>query len=153
MNQHEKYCKDILISLRKITQAVDLHSKNLKKEFGLTVPQLVVLQEVSQHQKISMSTLAKSVNLSQATITDIVNRLIANGYLTKARSDRDKRRAMISPSKKCFEILEKAPPHLHDTFTRKFANLEHWEQLLLLSVIKRIVSLMAAEKIDADPIL
>jgi DNA-binding MarR family transcriptional regulator len=153
MNQHDQYCKALLVSLRKITQAVDLHSKDLKRKFGLTVPQLIILQEVSLHQRITVSELAKSVSLSQATVTDIVNRLTANGFLTKDRSDRDKRRVMITPLDKCHKILETAPPPLQETFTGKFANLEHWEQLMLLSALNRIVNLMAAEKIDAAPIL
>lgn len=153
MSQHDQYCKELLVSLRKITQAVDLHSKDLKRKFGLTVPQLVILQEVSMHQQISVSELARSVSLSQATVTDIVNRLIANGFLAKERSDRDKRRVMVTPLGKCHEILEKAPPPLQETFIGKFARLEHWEQLMLLSALKRIVSLMSAEEIEAAPIL
>ena len=153
MNQNDLYCKELLVSLRKITQAIDLHSKDLKRKFGLTVPQLVILQEVSLHRKLSISELAKSVSLSQATVTDIVNRLTSNGYLVKERSDRDKRRVIITPLDKCREILEKAPPPLQETFLGNFAQLEHWEQLMLLSAINRIVSLMSAEKIDAAPIL
>ena len=153
MNRNDQYCKDLLVSLRKITQAVDMHSRQLKREFGLTVPQLVILQEVSLHQQISVTELARSVSLSQATVTDIVNRLVTNGFITKERSDRDKRRVMITPLGKCHEILEKAPPPLQETFTGEFANLEHWEQLMLMSALNRIVSLMSAEKIDAAPIL
>ncbi len=153
MNQNDQYCKDLLVSLRKITQAVDLHSKALKRTFGLTVPQLIILQKVSLHQQISVSELARSVSLSQATVTDIVNRLTTNGFLSKDRSDEDKRRVMITPLEKCHEILEKAPPPLQETFTGKFASLEHWEQLMLLSSLNRIVNLMSAEKIEAAPIL
>lgn len=153
MNQHDQYCKELLVSLRKITQAVDLHSKDLKRKFGLTVPQLVILQEVSLHQQISVSELARSVSLSQATVTDIVNRLTASGFLAKERNVQDRRRVMITPLGKCHEILEKAPPPLQETFTGKIAKLEHWEQLMILSALNRIVSLMAAEKIDAAPIL
>jgi DNA-binding MarR family transcriptional regulator len=153
MNQQDQYYKELLVSLRKITQAIDLHSKDLKRKFGLTVPQLVILQEVSLYQQISVSELARSVSLSQATVTDIVNRLTANGYLNKERSDLDKRRVMITPLDKCHAILEKAPPPLQEVFINKFSNLEHWEQLMLLSALDRIVSLMAAEKIDAAPIL
>ena len=153
MNQNDQYYRELLVSLRKITQAIDLHSRALKRKFGLTVPQLVILQEVSLHQQISVSELARSVSLSQATVTDIVNRLTANGYLSKQRSDLDKRRVMITPLAKCHEILEKAPPPLQEMFIDKFSDLEHWEQLMLLSALNRIVNLMAAEKIDAAPIL
>ena len=55
--------------------------------------------------------------------------------------------------KKCHEILEMAPPPLQETFTRRFSNLEHWEQLFLLSALNRMVNMMSAETIEASPIL
>ena len=152
-DEKNDYGKELLVSLRKIMQAVDLHSKDLKKKFGLTGPQLVVLQEVAAYKEISVSELAKSVSLSQATVTDIVNRLASKDFLTKARSEKDKRRVMITPLEKCHKILEQAPPPLQETFTSRFSNLEQWEKLMLLSALNRIVSLMAAEKIEAAPIL
>jgi DNA-binding MarR family transcriptional regulator len=152
-DQTDQYCRELLVSLRKIMQAVDLHSKDLKRKFGLTGPQLVILQEVASHGEISVSELAKSVSLSQATVTDIVNRLIKKQFLTKARSEKDKRRVMITPLRRCHDILELAPPLLQETFTRRFTSLEHWEQLMLLSALNRIVNMMPAAKIDAAPIL
>jgi DNA-binding MarR family transcriptional regulator len=134
-------------------QAVDLHSKDLKRKFGLTGPQLIILQEVAVFKEISVSELARSVSLSQATVTDIVNRLAKKKFLTKERSEKDKRRVMITPLKKCHDILEMAPPPLQETFTNRFAHLAHWEQLMLLSSLNRIVNMMSAEKIEAAPIL
>jgi len=48
-------CQTLLISIRKIIQAVDIHSRKLNKEFGLTGPQLIVLQEISAHGQISIT--------------------------------------------------------------------------------------------------
>jgi DNA-binding MarR family transcriptional regulator len=149
----DQFCNDMLVSLRKIMRAVDLHSKDLKRKFGLTGPQLIILQEVASHNQISASELARSVSLSQATVTDIVNRLAREGYLSKERSSTDKRRVMIRPLEKCRKILEKAPPPLQETFTNRFARLEHWEQMMLLSALNRIVYMMSAVEIDAQPIL
>jgi DNA-binding MarR family transcriptional regulator len=153
LSKHEEYCKELLVSLRRIIQAIDLHSKDLKRKFGITGPQLIILQEVSMYQEISVSELAKSVSLSQATVTDIVNRLVANGFIEKERSDQDKRRVMITPLKKCHEILKMAPPPIQETFEGRFLALEHWEQLMLLSSLNRMVQMMSAEKIEASPIL
>ena len=150
---NDQFCNDMLVSLRKIMRAVDLHSKDLKRKFGLTGPQLIILQEVASHNQISASELARSVSLSQATVTDIVNRLAREGYLSKERSSTDKRRVMIRPLEKCHKILEKAPPPLQETFTNRFARLEHWEQMMLLSALNRIVYMMSAVEIDAQPIL
>ena len=35
----------------------------------------------------------------------------------------------------------------------QYTNLPEWEQLMILSALKRIVDLMSAEKIDAAPFL
>lgn len=153
MENHDNSCKELLISIRKITRAIDLHSKYLKKEFGLTIPQLVILQEIDYSKEISITALSKTIDLSQATVTDIVNRLVKNEFISKSQSDKDKRMVVIKPLQKCKDLLNQAPPPLQETFTQKFISLENWEQLMLTSALKRIVSLMAAEEIDAAPIL
>jgi len=90
-NTYEQRYREILISLRKIIQATDLHSRSLSKKFGLTGPQLVILEEVSNHEPISVTGLAKSISLSQATVTDIINRLVKKDYINKRKSEKDKR--------------------------------------------------------------
>ena len=152
-NTYERRHREILISLRKIIQATDLHSRSLSKNFGLTGPQLVILETVSSHESISITGLAKSISLSQATVTDIINRLVKNGYLIKRKSEKDKRQVRISLSEKGASVLDQAPPPLQETFIERFSNLDDWEQLMILSAFERVVSLMSAEKIDAAPIL
>ncbi len=145
--------REILISLRKIIQATDLHSRSLNKHFGLTGPQLIVLEEVSNHKRISVTGLAKAIFLSQATVTDIINRLVKKGYLIKKKSDRDKRQVWISLSETGAEVLKQAPPPLQETFIERFSNLADWEQLMILSAFERVVGMMSAERIHAAPIL
>jgi MarR family transcriptional regulator len=150
---HAQRCREILISLRKIIQATDLHSRSLSKKFGLTGPQLIVLEEIFNHGQISVTGLAKAISLRQATVTDIIKRLEKKGYLTKRRSDRDKRQVRISLSEEGRAVLDQTPPPLQETFTVRFAELEDWEQLMILSALERVVNMMSAEKIEASPIL
>lgn len=152
-NTYEQRYREILISLRKIIQATDLHSRSLSKNFGLTGPQLVILEEVSNHGRITVTGLAKAISLSQATVTDIINRLVKKNYLIKRKSEKDKRQVEISLSEKGATVLDQAPPPLQETFIDRFSNLADWEQLMILSALERVVSMMSAEKIDAVPIL
>ena len=105
-------CKELLILLRKITQAVDLHSKYLNKNFGLTGPQLIILQELSNGD-MTVSELARKVSLSQGTVTDIIHRLEKKDLIIKRRSNQDKRRVLITLSEKCKVLLALAPPPLN----------------------------------------
>ncbi len=151
-NEKQMY-REVLISLRRITQAIDLHSKRLIREYGITGPQLVILEEVSNHDEISVSELARAISLSQATVTGILLRLEKGGLLTRKRSEKDKRRVMISVTEKCASLLSTAPPPLQETFMDEFSDLKNWEQSMILSSLQRMVSMMEARKIEAAPIL
>jgi DNA-binding MarR family transcriptional regulator len=149
----QQRCKEMLVSLRKITQAISLHSKDLNRRYGLTGPQLVILNEIASHQSLSVTVLARFISLSQATVTDILNRLDKKGLVERTRDDTDRRRMTIRITPKGREILSQAPPALQETFVDRYTRLPEWEQLMILSVLKRVVELMSAGQIDAAPFL
>jgi DNA-binding MarR family transcriptional regulator len=142
-----------LVALRKIIQAIDQHSTQLKKKFGLTGPQLIILQTVVDKELISVTQLSKDVSLSQATVTNITKRLEYQGYLDRDKDTTDKRKINLMVTEKGKAILEKVPPLLQEKFTSKFSKLEDWEQLMIESAFNRVVSMMAAEDIEASPIM
>lgn len=149
----QQRCKEMLVSLRKITQAISLHSRDLSKRYGLTGPQLVILNDIANHEALSVTELARSISLSQATVTDILNRLEKKGLVERTRDETDRRRVMIRTTATCRTILSQTPPALQETFVDRYTNLPEWEQLMILSALKRIVDLMSAGKIDAAPFL
>lgn len=69
----------VLIALRQIIRAIDLHSKKLERESGLTGPQLLIMQIIHEEGPVTSSVLARSVSLSQATVTTILDRLEKKG--------------------------------------------------------------------------
>jgi DNA-binding MarR family transcriptional regulator len=145
--------EQMLVALRRVMRAVDLHSRKLMQSHGLTGPQALLLQEAVRGGGISAGELANRVSLSQATVTDILNRLEQRGLLTRERSDSDRRRVMVKPTPAGGEVIAAAPPLLQETFVRRFGDLKPWEQMLLLSSLQRIAELMDAERIDAAPLL
>jgi DNA-binding MarR family transcriptional regulator len=145
--------RTFLIALRKIIQAIDQHSVSLKKKFGLTGPQLIILQSLHAHGQLSVTQLSKNVSLSQATVTDITKRLEKKEYITRKRSLDDKRKTNIALLEKGKAILKEVPPLLQEQFTDRFSKLEGWEQLMIESSFERVVSMMSAEKIDASPLM
>ncbi|WP_321495550.1 MarR family transcriptional regulator [uncultured Desulfobacter sp.] len=146
-------CQTLLVSIRKIIQAVDIHSRKLNKEFGLTGPQLIVLQEISSHGQISITPLSRATSLSQATVTDITKRLENRGYIARKKREDDKRAVSLFLTEKGLDIIQNLPPLLQETFTNQFSDIQDWEQMMIMSAFERVVSLMAADKIEASPIL
>jgi DNA-binding MarR family transcriptional regulator len=146
-------CNDVLIAIRRIIQSVDLHSRYLVRHFGLTGPQLIILQEISKRKEVSISAIAKAVSLGQPTVTGILERLESRGLITRRRSEEDKRKVFIAITEGCRKLMEKTPPPMQEHFTNAFNCLQDWEQSMILASLQRIVKLMGVKTIAAEPIL
>ncbi|MEZ9604074.1 MarR family winged helix-turn-helix transcriptional regulator [Vibrio sp. 10N.261.55.A10] len=149
MDKHD----EILVAIRQIIRAIDLHSKKLSKEYGLTGPQLILMRAIQEMGNVTIKELSNQTNVSQATTTTIIDRLELNGYVQRIRSSSDRRKVHANLTEKGQELLNNAPPPLQDNFVKKFQNLETWEQSLLLSSMQRVSAMMNAEDIDAAPVL
>ncbi|WP_076419497.1 MULTISPECIES: MarR family transcriptional regulator [Colwelliaceae] len=144
---------ELLISIRKVIRAIDLHSKQLTKSSGLTGPQLLIMLEIEKTQAITASQIAKTINLSAATVTNILDRLESRNLIRRVRSSEDKRRVSLYLSDIGKECLIDSPKPLQEHFIKNFCRLEEWEQSLLLSSMQRIAIMMDADDLDAAPVL
>ncbi len=147
MDKNHTTSEKVIITLRQIIRAIDIHSKYLYKCYGLSGPQLIILRELSGVPEISIGHLAKEISLSQATVTDILDRLQDKEFIIRQRDNYDKRRVFIKITEKGKIAIGKKLSLLNEDFTQKFNQLEDWEQTLILSSIQRIASMMEAEKL------
>lgn len=149
MERHEQ----LFVSIRKIIRAIDIRSRKLSKEAGITGPQLIILQELARVKGISAKEVSRNVNLSQATVTNILDRLEAKNFIKRVRSDSDRRKIALFLTDVGKEALLNAPQPIEDSFVEKFSALKDWEQFQLLSSVERIAEMMGASEIDAAPVL
>ena len=144
---------EVLMSLRRLIRAIDIHSRYLSKHFGLTGPQLIILRELIKAGEMSPGKLAASVSLSQATVTGITDRLEKRRLITKTQNKMDRRRVVIRPTDACRELLAQAPPPIQESFLDQFDQLKDWEQSMILSSLQRLVQMIDAKDINAEPVL
>ena len=145
--------EELFIALRRITRAIDLHSKKLQRETGLTTSQLLVLEAVVKLDTSTPSNIAKEVQLSQATVTNLVDRLERHELVLRRKSIADKRAVEVHLTEKGRQMVELAPEPLQTGFLREYRKLERWEQHQLIASVQKIAVLMDAEDLDASPIL
>lgn len=143
----------VLVALRRIMRATDIHSRQLLRQFGVTGPQLLVLREIGTRGERSGSDLARGISVSLPTVTDITARLEDRGLVTRRRSASDRRQVVVSLTDAGRKVLDAAPPPLQESFTRQLGALEEWEQSQILTVLQRIVAMMEAEDLAAGPIV
>ena len=146
-------CDEVLVCLKRITRAIDLHSRQLVERYGLTVPQLIVLKELTSHGEMPVGRLAAAVSLSQATVTGILHRLKFRQLVVTNRDQTDRRRVLVHATQLGADTLRDAPSLLQERFVSEFRQLEDWQQTLILSSLQRVVTMMEAERIEAAPVL
>jgi len=151
--EQEPIENQVLVALRRIIRSIDIHSRTLVKYYGLTGPQLIVLQEIAKNDEITPGHLATAISLSQATVSGILERLAKRDLVTRCRSDSDRRRVLVRTTAKADQMLESGPPIMQTSFIEAFKDLQDWEQTMILSSLQHLVTLMNAGALDAAPIL
>lgn len=142
-----------LVAMRRILRATDIHAKQLSRETNLKTSQLLVMQTIDETGEMTIGEIAGRVNLAQASVTSIVDRLQEIRLLSRQRGDSDKRKVYVQLTQEGREVLDRAPTALHDRFSERFSALEDWEQMQMVAVLERVAAMMDADRIEAAPVL
>jgi DNA-binding MarR family transcriptional regulator len=86
---------DFMRLLWSIEHGLQRKSKKMEGELGITGPQRLVLRVVGRFPGISASELAHVVRLHPSTITGVLQRLAAKGWLERRRDPTDTRRVQL----------------------------------------------------------
>lgn len=142
-----------LVALRRILKATEANVKALAGASGLTASQLLVLQVLKSRGETLTGDLARAVDLKQATISILLDKLQDMGLVERRRGETDRRRVWVRITETGVRTVQGAPDLLQETFRTRFRHLADWEQAALVSALLRVVSLLDAERIDASPVL
>jgi DNA-binding MarR family transcriptional regulator len=141
-NSPLSYSKRIILALRKIMQHMDHHSRNLDKEYGITIPQLVCLYEIFERGVMTLSVLSKSVHLSSSTLVGIIDRLEEKKLVKRTRDTEDRRIIFIEITEKGREFVIKTPHLLHNRLDEHFKSLQEDEQIIIANSLDILVDIL-----------
>jgi DNA-binding MarR family transcriptional regulator len=128
-------------TMRQIIRNLEIHSRDLEKTYGLTLPQLDILWAIAPVEQMPIGRIATQTSLSKATLTKIADRLEEHGLITRTRSTGDKRQVLIAITEEGRRRLARGPQPFHESFIRRLGRLEDWQRTQLLSALQHIASL------------
>lgn len=141
---------ELLVSLRKMIRSIDLYSKKLSKETGLTSPQLILLQQIAARDGILVKQIADNINLSSATVTNILDRLESRDFVVRERSTVDKRKVGLHITEQGMQAISKSPMPLQRNFINQFEELADEEQVQMLATLRRLAKMMDSAAIPTQ---
>lgn len=142
-----------LVALRRILRVTELNARKLAHQSELTTSQLLLMQHVAKAGQSLPSTIARAIDLKQATVTVLVNKLEEAGLVTRRRDTEDRRRVWVELTEPGRAALERSPDLLQNRFERGFESLDEWEKAMIIAVLEKVASILDAEEIEAAPVL
>lgn len=138
--------RDIMISIRAVTADTVITNDRISREAGLGVVDAQLLHWLTLRSRLlTASELAAVAGLPTSTMTRVVDRLEAAGYLTREVDPQDRRRMLLRPSpakmaemQQRYRAIGEATQQLMDGFTNAELAVVLRFQQALLKVSKRV---------------
>ncbi len=146
---------DILIKIRKIVRSVNLESKKIQKEYGVSIPQILCLNYLhnSPNYQSTQGEIRKFLNLNSSTISGIINRLEKKGLLARLPKSGDKRTVNIALTSSGDKLLSEIPSLLHDQLSNKLKKLGDHEIKEVEKSLNTLINLLDIEGVEASPLI
>ncbi len=147
--------QEILRGIRRIIRTVDLRSRQLFRQSGLTLPQLLCLRAIQEGEigSTTAAAIARRVQLSPATVTGILDRLEREQLVERLRDSADRRKICLFLTPAGLERLETLPPTFQDEAAQKLAKLSKADQGRLIGALHDLAGLLGADEVEASPLL
>jgi DNA-binding MarR family transcriptional regulator len=146
---------EILIKIRKIVRSVDIESKKIQKEYGVSIPQVLCLNFLhkSSNYQATQGEIRGFINLNSSTVSGIINRLEKKGLVARLPKSGDKRVVNIALTSAGDKLLGTIPSLLHEQLSQKLQKLEESELNKVEESLETLVRLLDIEQIKASPLI
>jgi len=146
---------EILIKIRKIVRSVDIESKKIQKEYGVTIPQVLCLSFLheSLNYQATQGEIRNFLNLNSSTVSGIINRLEKKGFLARLPKSGDKRVVNISLTSAGDKLFATIPSLLHEQLSERLKKLTDEELIRVEESLDTLVNLLDIEQVEASPLI
>lgn len=127
--------------IRKLCQAEETFSKELDKEFHVSLPQLKCLMALDECGPMAPSQLAPFVMANSSTVTGILDRLERKGMIRRSRTSRDRRMVSISITTAGKALLRNAPFPIQPNTLKVLERLSAQERESIIEALTRLTKM------------
>jgi DNA-binding MarR family transcriptional regulator len=146
---------DILIQIRKIVRSINLESKKIQKEYGVSIPQVLCLNFLhdAPHFQATQAELKRFLNLNSSTVSGIVDRLEKKGLVARLPRSGDKRVVNIALTAAGDELIAAMPSLLHEQLSDKLQTLNAADLKRIDESLDTLVHLLDIQSVEASPVI
>jgi DNA-binding MarR family transcriptional regulator len=149
---YEKYIKEIVSALRQISVLLYHNSREMKQKHGISGPQLLVLKTIAEAEEpLSAIEISRSLNVSPANITGMIDRLEKMGLVERRRKENDRRTTNILPTKEGMNLAQKTIHLIEEKLIDGLKDLTRIEISTIYLSLEKIITIAGKEQIEELP--
>lgn len=139
----------VLLKLRNLIRSINLQSKQIEKQLGISIPQLLCLHFLSTQPAYQSSAkqLKEFLHLNASTVTGLVKRMERKGLVARLPNQEDRRGTMIALTTTGLEQLKHTSTIFPGTFNQQLTQLPAPELDQLKSSIDLLLKVIGPGKL------
>jgi DNA-binding MarR family transcriptional regulator len=146
----ETYTADhISESVRRLDVAVSTLTTAFARDVGISVPELLALENLETDGGLGPSELARRLQLSTGAVTALVDRLEANGHAARAAHPSDRRRVVVTRTAKASDDLAREAAPLEREIRSLAASLSDDEREVVGRFLDAFISIIERAAAEA----
>jgi DNA-binding MarR family transcriptional regulator len=139
----------IVGGLRRVVRALELYSQEVRRDFGLTAPQLWALKTLHLQGSLTVNQLAGALAVHQSSASLLVSRLEHRGLIRRSRSQTDRRFVRIEATEKALSLVAEAPEPAQGKLLHGLSGMSPARIHGIRRAVDDLVGAMEAEDIEA----
>jgi DNA-binding MarR family transcriptional regulator len=138
---------EIMQSLRRIFKAIQDYSQKVSQEYGVTGPQLWALKTISADGSLPLGELSKKMYLHPSTVTGVVDRLEKKGYVSRDRTQKDRRVVKVQLTPLGKKLVRKAPNPVQGEMIYGLRKMKQGELRIIRESVDKLVEIAEAKNV------
>jgi MarR family transcriptional regulator, organic hydroperoxide resistance regulator len=130
----------VVVSIRRIVQALRLASQRTQIKAGISAAQLFVLQQLGADDGLSLNELAARTFTDRSSVAAVVERLHARKFVERTVDSSDRRRAAVHLTPAGRRVLQRAPDAPTTMLIAALSKLDERQRTTLAASLRRLTT-------------
>lgn len=113
---------------------------------GLTITEVHTIVAVGLHEHSPMNVVAARLGVTLATLTTAINKLVKKGFVDRERAEDDRRKVLVSLTKKGRQVLRAHNLFHHQMIDEALADLSEEEERVFAAALAKVKAFFDAQE-------
>jgi len=136
----------VLDAFRSLVKGLRIADRAGVKEYGLGSAQIFVLHQLGERSPLSINDLAALTATDQSSVSVVVSKLVAKGFLAAGKSQEDARRNEVTLTARGRQLLKHVPPPFQTSFIEALDDLDATDVTELAELLERLATAMGVDE-------